>query len=156
MCTEHSLCVPAVLLEVTAPLPWCQHQQVSVSALSLSVKPDKATRAAQAGVLMWASLSRAFEQSLLSWSRCHTGTNSLRAGGNPQEEPIIAPALLGFYWHFQLILKGDLVPPFPLNCGITSHRTLICTVLPQIQQMADEASTEMDKLLAAKTKELLG
>lgn len=36
----HYLFVPVVLLEVTAPLPWCQHQQVSVSALSPSVKPE--------------------------------------------------------------------------------------------------------------------
>lgn len=35
MCTGCYLCVPIVLQEVTAPLPWCQHQQVSASALSL-------------------------------------------------------------------------------------------------------------------------
>lgn len=57
---------------------------------------------------------------------------------------------------FIRISGSDPVTPFPLNSDIASHAAQTCPVLPQIQQMADGAAAEMDKLLAAKTKELLG
>lgn len=102
------------------------------------------------------SLSRAFEQPLLSHLGCQAGTDSLRAGGTPRKSQFLPQHYWGFIGTFSFVPKADLVTPYPSNCGITSHRTLLCAVLPQIQQMADEAATEMDKLLAAKTKELLG
>lgn len=54
------------------------------------------------------------------------------------------------------VSEGDPVTHFPLSYGITWHTTHTCAVLPQIQQMSDDTAAEMDKLLAAKTKELLG
>lgn len=64
--------------------------------------------------------------------------------------------ILGFIKTSGFVSGGDPVTAFPLSAGITWHTAQTCVMLLQIQQMADSAAAEMDKLLAAKTKELLG
>lgn len=48
---------------------------------------------------------RAFDLSLFSLCRCNTGTESLRAGGSPQEEAIIAPALFWVLLRLQALFQ---------------------------------------------------
>lgn len=58
--------------------------------------------------------------------------------------------------HWTGLQQWSLSSLYKKSLALGKQKTQTCAVLLQIQQMADSAAAEMDKLLAAKTKELLG
>lgn len=97
------------------------------------------------------SVLRVFDLSLFSLCRCNMGWWEPLGRGR-----CCPSTILGFIKTLGFVSGGDPVTAFPLSPGITWRTAQTCVMLLQIQQMADSAAAEMDKLLAAKTKELLG